>query len=180
MKLKGLNISERPYDEAQFDVLGQKVTFRAKVVSDYSDFKAAVPEPQPPVTVDRTGVKTKNPRHPDYIKKMEKYNEQQTVFMLMDSLSATPDLEWTLLDLAEPTTLTFDNLQEEFTSAGFPLATTSKIINLASAANGLTERIVDSARESFTPEALPEQSELDFQEGEANATQSGVLAPASE
>lgn len=176
MKLKGFDIQAKPYDEAIFHVLGQPVTFRAKVVSDYKDFNSAVPEPTPPITTDRTGLKTKNPRHPDYIKKMEKYNEQQTVFMLMESLSETPDLEWTILSLAEPNTLTFDNLQKEFTSAGFPLATASKVINLASSANGLTEKLVETARETFTTGEQVAESESDSPQDEATSTPSGVPA----
>lgn len=180
MKLKGFDIKDKPFDEATFHVLGQPVTFRAKVVSDYNAFKAAVPEPIPPLSVDRAGNKSKNLRHPDFIKRMEKFNEQQTVFMLMESLSETPDLDWTILSLEEPSTLTFDNLQKEFTDAGFPMATASKVINLASSANGLTEKLVEAGRESFSQGEPEAESQSDSPEAEPTSTPSGVPVSDSE
>lgn len=160
MKIKGIDLHARPYDERDFYVLGQKVTIKAQVVSNIADFEKTFPEPQPPKRLVR-GSTVPQPHFgdPSYKTAMEDYAEARLVWMIVTSLSVTDDLEWDVINLEELETLTLDNLNKEFVDAGFPMATAGKVINLATSVNGLSEPMVEVARESFLPEAQESQEE---------------------
>jgi hypothetical protein len=168
MKIKGFDLAARPYDEATFNVLGQEVTFRAQIVTDFAAFDTMFPEPKAPIRTTRDGITGPNLTDKGYKKAVEDRNQARFVFMLAKSLLATPDLAFEFINVEDVATLTMDNLTKEFSSAGFPDMTTHEIINLATSANGLTAKMVGVARQSFfttTPQEpnlasdQPDQSE---------------------
>lgn len=154
MKIKGIDLKAKPYDELTVHVLGQPVTFRAGVVSNHEDFKRMHPEPKAPIRTDRQGNKVPVLNDPSFVKKLEARNEAQAIYTIKKSLEEhTPDLSWEFLDDAELDTLTFDNLDKEFSEMGMPLTTAARVVNLATSANGLSEKMVSLARDTFLPEA---------------------------
>lgn len=166
MKIKGLDIKSKPYDEATFNIVGTPVTIRARVVTDYKQFNEIFPEPKAPNKRMASGEIIPQFNDPAYRKKIQTYSDAKTVYMLVTSLSETEDLDWETIDLANPETLTMDNLINEFAEAGIPDAVASKIINLATSVNGLTEKIVDTARQSFSMEEEPPEAESEVSQNQ--------------
>ncbi len=124
------------------------VVFHCKAVLDFEEFDAVVPEPKPPSSI-RPGetAATPNFSHPDFLKKQFEYGLKKQAWLTIQSLMATPNLEWEQVKLDEPETwkLWMKELQQE----GFTLGEILKIQQTVHRVNGLDEDKFEEARKSF-------------------------------
>lgn len=97
----------------------EDIILTAQPVIDMSEFDQVYPEPKPPFVDDR---KNKKKYHdyddPKYQSKIEKRIEARQDYIVIKSLSATPGLEWEIVDIKDPDTWKFyrEELQQSFTA----------------------------------------------------------------
>jgi len=154
--MKISNFTPETTQERTFNIVGKDLTFKAKVITDFKAFEELCPTPLAPIRVTRDNVKTRNVKDPKFLEKLEAHGSARMVYMIMESLSVTEGIEWTLLDPADVETMTEANLMQEFGDAGIPEMIANKIIRLATDTNGLTDTLLKDRRETF----LPEEEEL--------------------
>ena len=155
---------------------GEPLVFKAQAVLDYTEFDAVVSMPKPRTKMLKGGKKVLDSEAPDYREAIKRYNTLRFSWMVIESLKATPDLEWEKVDPKDPST--WDQVEIELNEAGFSFAEIHYILQGVLAANAMSEEKLDKAREAFLA-SLREQSDLSSsQEDGAEITQSGEPANA--
>jgi hypothetical protein len=118
-----------------------------QAVLDFDVFESLVVLPTPPKVKDMKNDKEffdTNDRK--YTAAVQDYASKKTAYMLIQSLAATPDLEWDTVDLDKPGTWhrAEGELSKIFTEFGM-----NKITQAVLKVNGLGEDILEQARQSF-------------------------------
>jgi len=173
MKING-KVLDTPAVEIIPLLRGEDTIFlQAKCVTDYSKFEAICPSPEAPF-IQRPGQKpVPNFEDPIFVKKLDEHSELRSSYMIIESLSATPELEWETVDMTKPET--WKNYLDELRKC-FSEIQCTQIISGVMSANGLNSERIDKARKDFLvgTQVLPEEqvSQLD----EASPTQSGESA----
>ena len=124
----------------------ETVTLFAGPVTDYTKFEQLAPEPVPPEVLLKGGQRSRNVEDPKFKKKVEEYGQLRTYWMVKESLKATPELEWDTVDDSKPDT--WPNIEPELKTVVGEFGV-AKIIKAVLRANGLSEEIVQQARDSF-------------------------------
>lgn len=146
MKIKGESFdSPKPIDVA-LNFGDQVVVLRVKAVLDYSPFEKLVPMPTPPEIIRPGGERSVDVKDKKYREAVSTYARRKTLFMMLESLSATEDLEWDTVDRSKPDT--WDRLEKEI-SKSFTEYGLAKILQAVLQVNGLGESMVEEARSSF-------------------------------
>jgi hypothetical protein len=154
MKIKGRSF-DAPSDVTITVNVGEDVVFlKAKAVLDYDEFTKLVPMPEPPEVIKAGGQRIKNTESPKYKEAMTKWSLQRTQYMILKSLEATEDLEWDTVKLDDPET--WANLESELNKA-FTIYGAFRVMQGVMRANGLDEKMLDEARDSFLASARAQQ-----------------------
>lgn len=126
---------------------GQTLVFKARAVLDYTKFDALCPVPKPKM-VQKPGQKAK-PADKDasYIAALEQWGEKRTSWTIIQSLKATPDLQWETVDEEKPET--WNNYLQELKAAYFTPTDINRIVGLVFEANSVDENKLVEARERF-------------------------------
>jgi hypothetical protein len=123
------------------------LVFRAKAVSDYSNFEKVCPEPKGDVKMFPGGREVEDTESPAYIKRYTDWLRKKTHWMILQSLKGTPGLEWETVDLSDSDT--WHLYEQEMTDSGLSPAEQGRIVQCVSLANGLDQSKIDEATESF-------------------------------
>ncbi len=170
MLLGGQKIAGPRIETLVIPVGNRRLVFKAKLVKDYEDFDKLCPRPLPATLMLPGGEKKADIKNPDYLAKLKEYSNRRTDWMILESLSATPDLKWETVEAAKPET--WGNYHKELEEAGLSESEQVRIIQLVLAANGLDQDKIDSATHSFLAEEA-ERSAQSSPTGAGPSTQSG-------
>lgn len=146
MKLRGTKLEEKATCPVVFERPSGAIVFTLSAVLNTSDFDKIYPEPKPPKAIKK-GIEFLNIKDPRYVAACEQRAIASTGWLVLETLKATPDLEWEKVKADDPNTwhLWKDELQE----AGFSNGEIAYLVNKISEVNGLDEKRLDAARESF-------------------------------
>jgi hypothetical protein len=153
MKIGGKTISEPdvviiPIVRSTGDVI-----FQCKAVLSYDDFNKLCPVPHPPTRTYVDGRKMEDTEDAGYKAKVNDWADKHTHYMVLQSLSATPDLVWDTVDMSRPET--WGNYLAEFTASGLVETETKRIIQGVIQANSMSNDMIDEARKRFLASQLP-------------------------
>jgi len=154
------------------------IVFKAQAVLDYTIFDRMVPKPTPPL-IRRRGSRTQQPDRDDknYLLSIEQYGSSRVSFMVIESLKATPGLEWDLVKYENPDT--WGLYEKELQESGFTRSEINMIVGAVMTANSLNEDKLEEARQRFlASEEELKLNGLSQKDGQPN-TQSGEPANAS-
>lgn len=148
MKLKGKKIEGPPPEMIVFNRGDEDLVFKAKAVLDYKEFNKLCPEPKPPVNFkagDDKGVEDEE--DPDYKIAISKHGRLRYLWMMIESLSATEDLEWEKLNPKDPST--WELLTEEFENSGLTQFELVHLQMIVQKANVMNEEHLEEAKKRF-------------------------------
>ena len=144
MKIGGRKVT-RSEEVLVLPRLGGDIIIKAHSVSINAEFDKIVPEPTAP------GIRTKSGFEPDYKdttyrKQVSLREERRFAYMILRSIEPS-DIEWVTVDLDKPDT--WSNWIDELQENGLSEVETSRIVQVAMAANTLDESKLREARERF-------------------------------
>lgn len=148
MKYKGKKLSA-PYVEI-IPILreNEEIFLKAKAILDYSKFEQLCPQPKPPMLIKKgQNQATPNFEDPNYKVAIEQFASKRTAWMVIESLSATEDLEWEKVDPNNSDTWTL--WDDELKDAGFSDQERLRIFRSVVSAQGLDEEKITEARNRF-------------------------------
>jgi hypothetical protein len=148
MKFKGKKL-EGP-NEVIIPILrdGEDMIFKARAVLSYEEFDRVCPVPKPPmVLLKGNDEATPALKDPKYMKAMDEYSLKRSAFMIITSLSATPELEWESVKMDDPST--WIGYEEELRKAGLSAMEIGRLIGGVLDANGLDEQKIEEAKKRF-------------------------------
>ena len=174
MKLNGHKI-EGPNREIVVIPRGDRddIVFHYEAVLSTDEFKKMCPLPRPPMRKMKGGFDAPVLNDPAYKAALEKYAEQQLMWMVLKALEATEGLEWEQVDIDDASTWTI--MRKELRDSGFTEPEINRIIGGAISVNSLNEAKVQAARERFLLAREEQQEELTSLLEEQSITQSGEL-----
>jgi len=122
--------------------------FKMRVVTDFEAFDAVYPIPEPPF-IQTPGQDKPSPMltHPKYIEAVEKRGRARLDWLILQSLSATPELAWDNVKMDDPST--FHLYGEELKSAGFTAPQVNRIIAGVFEVNGMDQDKIEQAQKRF-------------------------------
>ncbi len=126
------------------------IIFQAQAVMDYGPFLAIDPEPEIPDKIVVGGKRIKDPENSIYKAGYTKWLERKQLWMILESLKVTKDMEWETVDLGDPAT--YNNYWDELGEAGFNEIERLLIRNLALKTNSIDSEKMEEARERFLHE----------------------------
>ena len=149
---------------------GNDIIFIAEAVLDQSHFDKLCPVPKP-ATKKIDGVDIPDLDDKNYLKNLNTWGEKKTAWMVLKALEATPDLEWEMVNMNDPSTWLL--FRTEFRDAGLNDHEINRVINGALTAQGLNEQKVEEARDRFLRSEQARQEVLLSLKGEQLSMQSG-------
>jgi hypothetical protein len=171
MKIHGKKVQSSYEEVVVIPRNDENLVFKARAISDYSPFEKMCPEPQGVIKMLPGGRQIQDIASPEYLKKQREWAEHRTHWMILESLKATPGLEWETVKPSDPTT--WKNYGDEMTSAGLSPAEQGRIVHCVSIANGLDQSKIDEATESFLASQAAATLTKSSQDSELLATPSG-------
>lgn len=147
MKLKGKVLQGPKPVECKIHRDGDDFTFICGPVLSFDEFLRLAPEPKPPIKTIVGKGKVEVTDDARYLLKVEAHNQLRIAYMMVKSISFTPELEWSTVKLDNPDTwLGYkEDLQSVLTQAEF-----NKLISAVFEANNPTEQKRKEALENFT------------------------------
>ena len=148
MKINGVKVMGAFEEVVVFPRTGTpNLVFKARAVLDYDKFEKLCPEPKAPMILFAGASQpSENVEDVNYVKAFDEWAEMKTSYMVLNSLKATPNLEWETVT-SDPAT--WKNYQKEMKEAGLSPAEQGRVILCVSVANGLDQSKIDEATESF-------------------------------
>jgi len=147
MKFQGTILTPPPN---QFIVIPREtgdLTFELKMVSDFVPFETIYPLPEPIMKTVPGKAPVPMLDHPDYRKAVAARSAARYNWMLLQSLSATKDLEFETVKMDDPST--YNNLHTEMQAAGFSGAEINAIFDKIFDVNGLNQEKIEKATQLF-------------------------------
>lgn len=126
---------------------GVDLVFKARAVLSYDKFDAMCPKPVPKKIKKPSGEESLRTDEPNYIKAIESWATSRTNYTIIESLKATPGLEWEKIKDDDPQS--WGLYEEELKKAYFGEREIMKIISLVWAANGVDDFKLEEARKRF-------------------------------
>ena len=123
-----------------------EIVINAAAVLDYTEFEENHKSPVPPIITKPGGESYPDTLDADYIQAVNKWATLRTNWMILESLKATPELEWETVT-ADPET--WGNYEDELKAAGFSPVEIFRITDLIIQANGLDQEKIDEATKRF-------------------------------
>jgi hypothetical protein len=147
MKLNGQKV-EKPEPERIIIPRGKgkDLIFYADMVIDMSPFDKICPAPKPPLRGEPGKPARPDYEAPQFVKKLDTYFERRAHWIFLESLKATPGLEWDTVDYADPST--WKNYESELRSC-MSDNEIAEVINGVSTANMVTDKKRKEALERF-------------------------------
>lgn len=179
MKMNGRKI-EKPNQEiiALPRSDGNDLIFIAQAVLSYEVFDKMCPPPKPAMKLKKGGEKEFDFNNPVYKEQLNQYSRKRYAWMILESLKATPNLEWETVDFGKPET--WANYEKELQSAGVSDVEAQRIVQGVSDANCLNEGKIQEARKRFLAGTLEVGEKSSSHQPELLSTQSGELVKVGE
>lgn len=175
MKLHGKKI-ENPHYEIV--VLprggGNDLVFKAQAIIDSDPFTKLCPVPQPPKGMRPGGAVFLKLEDPAYKEAINQYARLKTAWTILESLRATPGLEWETVDYQNCDT--WLNYESELKNSGLSEAEVQRLIQAVLDANALNETKMNEARERFLLGEQEATAQLLFPTDGPSTTPSGEPA----
>lgn len=148
------------------------ICIRAAAVLSYDEFHKIVPSPKPPEKIIKGGARVPDFESRFYKGELNDYGRHKQNWMFLKSLAASTEITWETIDWTDPTT--WGNYEKELEEAGFSEFERQMIFALVMEANGLDQRKLEEARESFlTALANPQPNGSTSPKVEPNSTPNG-------
>lgn len=144
------------------------IVFQATAILDYEPFIKLCPEPKPPTKIVKGGGKEYNLDDAAYKEALRLHSEKRMAWMVIQSLKATPNLEWETVKEGEHRTWT--NYEKELKDSGFSQIEIQRILVGVMSANCLNETRIEEARENFLRGRQVPQSDTSGQSTEPLST----------
>jgi len=156
----------------------QDIVLQAAAIMDFTPFEQTCPEPKPPMKILKGGAREYNLEDVGYKQALSRWGDQKVAWMVIESLKATPGLEWETIVPSNPKTwlLYIDELK----ASGFSLIEIQRITNGVFAANCLNEQRVEEARKNFLRGPQDQLVDTSGPSTEQPSTSSGKPASDSE
>jgi hypothetical protein len=135
---------------------GPDIIFKAQAIMSMEVFDKVCPAPKPRTKTLPGGGKSENRNDPEFKKAQSQYAEMRMAWMVLESLKATPGLEWETIDPDQPHT--WVNYKKELKEAGFSDYELLRITQGMIDANCLNEDLINEARQRFLSPAPPEEA----------------------
>lgn len=142
-KIEGLNRETVVIPRSE----GDDLVFIAEAVPDWQPFYKLCPGPKAPVRVLKGGKKEYDLEDPAYLAQLDAHGKKQTQWLILQSLKATPGLEWETVNLGDHRT--WGKLEDELVASGLTYAEIRRIVDAVMNANCLNERRLEEALENF-------------------------------
>jgi hypothetical protein len=136
-----------PENEGQMREVNNDLVFKCRAVLDFSEFEAKVPDPKPIMVTRPNQAPTPDFNHPEYLKQQLDYGLKKQNWLTIQSLMATPNLEWERVDLDNPET--WKEWSQELQDGGVTIGEMLRIQQKVHQVNGLDEEKFDEARKAF-------------------------------
>jgi hypothetical protein len=124
----------------------------AEAIDNYNEFDKLVQFPIAPIRTLPGGVKESYTADPAFLDRLAEYSNMRSNYIIIKSLSATPDIEWETVDITKPDT--WINIRKELRESGLIESEVVRIINCISEANGLDDKVIERARNDFLAGAV--------------------------
>jgi hypothetical protein len=125
----------------------EDIVIIAKGITSYAEFNKICPPPDPVMKIYPDGRKELDSENPDYRKALTKWSERKGQWMILESLSATPDLEWEKVKIDDPET--WGSYHQELVDAGFVEYEIARIVDGVMTANGINQEMIMEAEKRF-------------------------------
>lgn len=146
MKINNIVFDKPAIETLVMPVGSQDIVFKAKCVTDYSDFDAMCPTPEPPVIKFAKGGTRKDFDDPEYKKAFEEWGQKRAAWMFIESISETEGLEWDTVDKKDPET--WKNYEKDLLKV-FSIYHIGRLTQLVFEVCGLSENRIQEATERF-------------------------------
>lgn len=125
----------------------EPVIFWAKAVVSFKEFNAMCPAPTPPKIMRPGGSVETRFDDPNFTKSFEEHNTRRNDWFYLESLKATPGLEWETIKENEPST--WANWKQELLEQFFTESEINRIQALIHSVNSLNDDSLEEAKASF-------------------------------
>jgi hypothetical protein len=176
MKVNGLNLSGPNIEEVYIPRGNQVLQFIAQGVLDDSDFSNLCPRPEPPEVIKAGVGRMKNPEDPNFKKSLDLWGRQKTSWLVIQSLRATPGLEWDTVKYDDPNS--WSNWEKDLRQF-LTDAECQRLLQAVFSANGLSEQRIQAARDSFLAGRAEQSNKPSSQKEEQGNMPSGELVNGS-
>ncbi len=133
--------------EGKLVEVNNDLVFWCQAVLNFDEFDAMVSEPKP-IMVTRPGQSpTPDFAHPKFLESQLDYGLKKQNWLTIQSLQATPNLEWEKVNLSDPET--WKLWSRELQDGGITLGEILKIQQKVHQVNGLDDDKFEEARKSF-------------------------------
>ena len=159
MKLNGIKL-DTPNEETVVIPRGEgdPIVFKCRAVLSFERFEQLYPEVEAPKMQAAGSNKwVEDTEDEEYKGKVAKRNTAEFNWMIYQSVTATPGLEFETVKDSDPDS--WDNIQQEFRGAGFSQVEINRIVQGVLQANCLDEGRLDEARKSFILSQAQQQSD---------------------
>lgn len=126
---------------------GKDIPFKARAILDYSRFDALCPRPKPKKIMKAGGKEELLFNDPSYLAALNHWGTVKTAYTIVESLKATPGLEFETVKEDDPTS--WSNWRQEFEKAFFTDPEITRIVSAVWEANGIDEDKLEEARKRF-------------------------------
>lgn len=136
--------------------LGTDIVLRAEAVLSMERFNTMCPDPLPPMRIKPGGIREPNVTDPGYKAELVLFQTKRLAFLMLESLKATPDLEWETVKDDDPNTWVL--WEKELADSGLSAIEIGRIRTGVLNANCLNESLIETARETFLRGMVASQS----------------------
>lgn len=148
MKIKGKKIAGVNVETVVFPrVEGDPIVFKAAAIIDDSEFDRLVKRPEPPTITPRGGTPYPDVDDKDYLRATADYAAKRVNWLIITSVSATPDLEFEKVKINDPNTWSL--FPEELKDAGLSFKEVDLLVRAVWSANAMDDKKIEEARASF-------------------------------
>lgn len=155
MRIDGKKITEPHYELLVLPRPSGDIAIKAGAVISMDEFDKLCPVPKAPMKIMKGGKKEEDLQSPLHRQRIQDHGKKRLGYMLIKSLESTENLEWEILNAADPNT--WDKWEKELKDSGFSEMEIMRIIQTVMRANCLDEERLEEARSNF----LLTQSELE-------------------
>ena len=128
------------------------LVFKARAILDYMKFDELCKVPTAPFKKMPDGTTFPDFDDKDYKVRIRTYSERKVGYMIIESLSATPGLEFDTIKINDPTS--WENIEKEFKTAGLTEVEIQRVIASVWDANGLDNQKIEEAKNRFLASQL--------------------------
>jgi hypothetical protein len=137
---------------------GGNIYFQIRSVTDYTPFSKICPQPTQPMLKAPGGKEVPDTKNQFYNAQMAEWSKKQADWVFLVAMSATKELEWETVDMANPDT--YKNWEIELLDGGFSQMEINLITNAIMEVNGVNEAMIEEARQHFLTTQVGANAEL--------------------